>query len=119
MASAWGDSWGSVWGDSWGSVSTTPAGTGGIDPKRRTIYKPTGLGGYKKGGLQETLKHAIVEARIEEAQQISAEFVASVKAQLYSPIMSPMDKEIGLLLKKKRLTDEEDAMLLILLAANL
>lgn len=69
--------------------------------------------------LPKTVESARIEARIEEAQQISAEFVASVKAQLYTTTLSDMDKEIGRLLKKRHLTNEEDTMLLILLAANL
>lgn len=95
-----------------------PRGAGGIDaPKRRTIYKPTGLLDRK------------IERRISEAAQESAEITAKLDAEFLPEVIAAaapvqrltleqIDFEIGLLLRNKMRTDEEDALLVILLVAN-
>ena len=98
-------------------------GTGGIDPpKRRTIYKPTGL----VDGPRTRVEERVAETH-EIAQQIAKAFQEEfTPAEIAEPppieamTMAEIDAEIGVLLRKK-LRDEEDeaAMMLIMLASDL
>jgi hypothetical protein len=105
-------------------------GTGGIDPqKRKTIHKPTGLVERKKEGKKG------VEQRVDESRQIQAEIAgrlarefaeetrgiqeATLEAKRIEEMSaSEVDREIGVLLKKKLQTEEEELMLLLMIAAN-
>jgi len=106
-------------GDSGVVVVDVKTGTGGIDPKkkRRTIYKPTGLVNKK------------LEQRVVESQQIQREVYEEViKPQFdvqidLKPIQemtsAEVDREIGLLMREKlRAEDEDDMMLVMMIAAN-
>lgn len=102
-------------------------GTGGIDPekKRRTIVKPTGLIERKKEGRLG------VEARVDESRQIQAEVAAklarefteetlSIAAQtkrIEEMSMAEVDAEIGVLLRKQLQTEEEELMMLLMIAS--
>lgn len=106
-------------------------GTGGIDPgdgKRRIArsFKPTGLLHLpkKKGGSPQ------VQARVEESQDIQAEIAARLAREFSEetlaigeppPIvemtLAEVEAEIGLLLRKKLRTDEDEVMLLLMMAA--
>lgn len=101
-------------------------GTGGIDPpKRKKLHlpvKPTGLLVRKRIPLTP------LDARLYETQEAAVEIAAALKAEFTSPretmplklmTLMQIDAEISVLLTKKLRTDEEDTMLLILLAANL
>jgi len=116
-----------------GSVTATKTGTGGIDPGegRRRIVKPTGLLHLpKKEGRKD------VQDRVDEAQQIQAEIagrlsrefsdestqaegvMAREQAQgILDASMAEVDREIGILLRKKLRTDEDEVLLLLLMVA--
>ena len=106
-----------------GGGDTVKTGTGGIDPpKRRTIYKPTGLVDRPRTRVEER-----VAETHEIAQQIAKAFQEEfTPAEIAEPppieamTMAEIDAEIGVLLRKK-LRDEEDeaAMMLIMLASDL
>lgn len=96
-------------------------GTGGIDPqrKRKTIYKPTGL-----------LDRPRVQTRIEETRDIHAEVAGRLSREFIEepntqtkPIAemtaAEVDREIGLLMREKiRKEDEDDMMLVMMIAAS-
>lgn len=99
-------------------------GTGGID--RRRIVKPTGILGLpkKKGGNKQ------VEARLQEAHDSRAEIAAKLARefseetasineaqQIVEMTMAEVDAEIAMLLRKKLRTEEDEVMLLLMMAA--
>jgi len=108
-------------------VDVIKTGTGGIDPrKRKTIYKPTGLIERKKQAQPE------IQDRIDESRQIQAEIAGRLSREFTEETLeatleakrieemtaSEVDKEIGVLLRKKLQTEEEELMLLLMMAAN-
>ena len=126
----WGSSWGTSWGNSWGVQSgPTPVddavktGTGGIDPStgKRNIFKPTGL-------LERPRKKGKVEDRVDDSRQIQAEIAGRLAKEFTepAPVVQPpvvtmtlqqIDAEIGVLLRKKLRTEEDEIAILLLLAA--
>ena len=114
-------------GGFFGTSDVTKTGTGGLDPKRRTlrrpIFKPTGL-------IDRQQATPSVEARIEQSREIAAEVSDAIKSEFagtsiaetqFSPIgrmtAAQVDAEIAVLMRKRMLDDEDEAMLLILIAA--
>jgi hypothetical protein len=105
-----------------GVVEVIKTGTGGIDPeRRRRIYKPT--------GLLDRKKDKVVEQRVRESRDIQREVFDEVIApQLKEPLdfkpiqdmtSKEIDREIGLLMREKLNAQEEDEMmLLMMIAAN-
>ena|SRR3990167_3623556 len=103
------------------SGEVVKTGTGGIDPpRRRTIYKPTGLLERKKEGKKG------VEQRIEETREIHEEIKREialsfreethVEAKRIELMTSTeVDKEIAILLKKKLRTEEEEMMMILMM----
>ena len=106
-------------------------GTGGIDPKtgkRRIPFKPTGLIERQRKEGRKT-----VDDRADESAQIAAEVAAKVAREFSEesrqieartaepPIvqmsMAEIDFEIGILLRKKLRTEEDELMLVLMLAA--
>ena len=112
------------------------SGGGGIDPgegvkRRKTLhlpFKPTGLLDRPKAkdvGVQKRLDETVaIQAEIAGrlAHEFSEETAAiGAGAQPSPPIiemtMAQVDAEIGLLLRKKLRTDEDEVMLLLLMVA--
>ena len=106
-------------------------GTGGIDPKRKTLHKPI----YKPTGLQRrktlTLKkdprvseraEQSREIQAEVAEQLAREFGAETQAILGPPLekmaLVDIEREIGALLRRKIRSEEEEIMLLLLMAVS-
>lgn len=100
-------------------------GTGGIDPRR--IVKPTGLLHLPK---KKTPDKAGVQQRIDESREIQAEIAARLAKEFseessaipeFKPIvemtMAEVEAEIGLLLRKKIRSDEDEVILLLLMAS--
>ncbi len=102
-------------------------GTGGIDPVsgKRHIVKPTGLLHLpKKEGRRQ------VSDRVDESREIQAEIAArlarefteetaaiQVRPAIETMSMAEVDREIGILLRKKLRTDEDEVILLLLMVA--
>lgn len=99
-------------------------GTGGIDPGDglRRIYKPTGLLDRKKPDI---------ERRIEESREIHAEVLGRIAKELRDSVVeielsefkaiqdmtrAEVDFEIGALMHKQLKSEEEEILLLMLLA---
>ena len=113
-------------GGFFGGIGT---GTGGVDPSdgagRRRPFKPTGLldRPKKKEGRKE------VSDRIEDSRQIQAEIAGKLarefgeetirlkKPEIVQMSAAEIDFEIGILLRKKIRTEEDDLVLLLLMAA--
>lgn len=113
--SAWGQSWGASWGNSWGISDAVKTGHADDRP-RRHIFKPSGL-----------VDRPSVKQRIEETALIHQEVVlenglSEIVIRQFAPVetmsLEDINTEIAALMKKKLLTDEEDVMLLFLLAAT-
>lgn len=95
-------------------------GTGGID--RRRIIKPTGLLHLPKKKADR------IEQRVDESRAIQAEIAARLAKEFseetpeFRPIvemtMTEVEAEIGMLLRKKLRTDEDEVILLLLMAAS-
>jgi hypothetical protein len=94
-----------------------------LHAKRRNIFKPTGLIDRKPEG------RAGVEQRVRESQEIAdeiAEALARGPEPLPEPKLEPrleftpaqVDAEIGRLLRKHMRTDEDELILLLLMAAS-
>lgn len=89
------------------------------DGKKRQIFKPTGLLDSPRRGKQAP----IIEDRLEEAHEFAVDALAVHKDDV--PILasrstlSNIDQEIGVLMRKKLLNDEDEAMLIVLIAATL
>ena len=97
-------------------------GTGGIDPgDGLRIYKPTGLEDRKKR----------VDQRVDESSEIHAEVAAKLAKELRDSVdeievaelkatrlmtSAEVDQEIGMLLRKQLRTEEEELLLILLLA---
>lgn len=132
MIDVWGGAWGAAWGNAWGIGDAPPEedaphhghGDGG---KRRTlhIFKPTGLleRHYKSG-------RKTVDERVRDSIEIHAEIAgrrAPELSQQEEPLepappvarmsLTEIDREIGALLRKKVRTEEDEMLLLILIAA--
>lgn len=103
-------------------------GTGGIDPGelRRGIIKPTGLLDRPPRKKPPEARKS-VEERVEDARQIQAEIAGELAQELRGEIESAqnaisamtaaeVDFEIGVLLRKVQRTQEEDLLLLMLMA---
>ena len=133
MASAWGDSWGSAWGDSWGAITVAPRLSGGIphDQKRtkRDVSKAR-----ERFGIPDEVRIAIEAvaaqqaARLEQDKQKHLDELAGElklrKLQWQAGYLEALavererliNAEIALRLWQK-LKDEENLMLLVLMAA--
>lgn len=118
------------------SADTVKTGTGGIDPgegHRRVPFKPTGIVDRPKIRLKEGRKE--VSDRVDESRQIEAEIAGKLarefgeeneavtaledQRQLMLAEMSQaqIDFEIGVLLRKKIKSREDELMLILMLAA--
>ena len=101
-------------------------GTGGIDPvaSRRRIVKPTGILHLpKKEGRKDVVD------RIEESREIQAEIAGRLAkdfaagnavleaAQTLEMSVAEIDAEIGMILRKKIRTEEDEMILLLMMAA--
>lgn len=116
-------------------------GTGGIDPgdaiRRRRIVKPTGLLHLPKKGNRKDVEDRVDESRqiqAEIAQRLAADFAgenaalsdaqaareagALAERAIIEMSLKEIDAEIGALLQNKLRTDEEEIMLLVLIAAS-
>lgn len=111
-------------------TAVTKTGTGGIDPRevRRGIIKPTGLLDRAPKKKQPEARKS-VEDRVEDARQIQAEIAGELAKELRGEIesaqkaisamtMAEVDFEIGVLLRKVQRTQEEDLLLLMLMAVT-
>src|SRR3990167_6308529 len=103
-------------------------GTGGIDPtsRRRGIFKPTGT-----LHLPQKAKQTRVDERLDDSRKIQAEVAATLAREfgaenaaiaaqpvpIDSMSMLEIDREIGALLRKKLRTEEDELMMLVLMAA--
>jgi len=97
-----------------GSATVTKTGTGGIDSP--TIFKPTGLLDRKiNRRVQET--HEIAQEVIQEAKERYEEPTTFHKPIRQMSLLE-IDFEIGYLLRKTVRTEEDDLLLLILMAAS-
>ena len=80
-----------------------------VAPKRKSIYKPTGLPPYRE----------TVERRVKETREIARE-VAREVLHLPKPVkrmsLSEIDSEIAVLMQKKLRTEDEEIVLMLLLA---
>lgn len=98
-------------------------GTGGIDPVRR-IVKPTGL-------LQRKKATPTVAERVDESREIAAEIAGKLAREfseenealldaqpIESMSLRDIEREIGILLRKKVRNEEDELILLLLLAAS-
>ena len=111
-------------GGFFGGIGT---GTGGVDPGDggRRPFKPTGLldRPKKKEGRKE------VAERVEDSRQIQAEIAGKLarefgeetirlkKPEIVQMTAAEIDFEIGVLLRKKIRSEEDDFILLLLMAA--
>lgn len=112
-------------------AAVTKTGVGGIDPeeKYRRIVKPIGLLHLpQKRGRKDTAD------RIDESMQIAADVAAKLareftdesaqtaaerRAQAILDVsMSEADREIAVLLRKKLRTEEDEILILLLIAAS-
>ena len=104
-----------------GSVVVT--GGKGDNESRRTIFKPTGLVDRPRSRKQE-----IVEARVEQSREVAEEIASEASVQVTPPPAVPLpevsmmtfaeiDREIRDRLHKKLRTEEDELMLLLLMAA--
>lgn len=123
MASAWGDSWGDAWGDSWGTRATAAVAPAKSDDRRGKIIKPTGLVDRPK--LKLKAKDKRVQERLEDSAKIQAEVAAELAQELGTELppvrtmsQAQIDAEIRTLLHRKIRTENEEIMLLLLLAAS-
>jgi hypothetical protein len=104
-------------------------GTGGIDPqRRRSIVKPTGT-----LHLPKKSKQTRVDERVDDSREIQAEVAAKLAREFgdenaalrakpqAAPVaqmsMLEVEREIGQLLRKKLRTEEDELMMLVLMAA--
>lgn len=118
-------------GDAGAVEEVVKTGTGGIDPgeglKRRIPVKPTGLlhlppkRGKQVPAVEERIEEAARE-RAEIAGRLAREFTEETRLLERPPIatmtMAEVEAEIGVLLRKKLRTEEEDILLLMLMAAS-
>lgn len=80
--------------------------------KRKSIYKPTGLPPYRE----------TVERRVQETHEIAKEVAREARAVLHLPkpvermSLAELDAEIGVLLHKKLRTEDEEIVLMLLVA---
>lgn len=109
-------------------ATSTKTGTGGIDPggKRRSgkkgIFKPTGLVGKPKA------KTPKVQQRLDETREIHEEVKEQAKKEFLGEQLSPAvmetllmaetEAEMKALLRKKLMAENEEALLIILLASQ-
>ena len=93
-----------------------PTGGKGDNAARRGIFKPTGLD-YRR----RKQRTAAVEARVEVAREVAAEVAAEARREFVQPVslmsLAEVEREIGMLLRKAVRTEEEDVILLTLMAA--
>ena len=108
-----------------GSVVIGPplGGKGDNEGRRRTIFKPTGLVDRPRTRTQE-----IVESRVEQSREVAQEIAAEALVQVTPPQADPLpevsmmtfaeiDREIRERLHKKLRTEEDELILLALMAA--
>jgi hypothetical protein len=97
-------------------VEAPHIGGKGDNAGRGGIFKPTGLD-YR----QRKQRKAPVAVRVEEAREVAAEVTADAQREFVMPIalmsLAEVDREIGMLLRKAVRTEEDDVMLLTLMAA--
>lgn len=107
-------------GDVAAAEEVVKTGTGGIDPRR--IVKPTGI-------LHLPKKKTRVDERVEESRAIQAEIAGRLAKEFseetaaipeFRPVstmsMAEIEAEIGMLLRKQLRTDDDEVMLLMLMA---
>ena len=103
--------------------SVVVTGGKGDNESRRTIFKPTGLVDRPR-----TRKQEIVEARVEQSREVEQEIAAEALVQVTPPPAVPLpevsmmtfaeiDREIRERLHKKLRTEEDELILLALMAA--
>lgn len=105
-------------------VPEVKTGTGGIDPgetRRRGIVKPLGTLGVPR--------KKSIEARIDDSRVIQAEIVSRLAREFSETIeasppisqmtMAEIEFEIGTLLRKQIRTQDDEAMLILLMIAAL
>jgi hypothetical protein len=97
-------------------VDAPPAGGKGDNAGGRSIFKPTGLD-YRRPKKRK----APIEARVDGIREVAAEVAAEAAREFVMPIalmsLAEVDREIGMLLRKAVRTEEEDVILLTLMAA--
>jgi hypothetical protein len=105
-----------------GFFGSPASGGGGVDPDPSGgIFKPTGLVDRPPKAAKTS-----VDRRVEETREIHAEVSAKLARELHdTPDIQPpivtmtlaeVDAEIGTLLRKVQRTQEEEALLLMLMA---
>lgn len=116
-----------------GEFFNTPAAGGAVETPRpprpddggghrrgRGIVKPLGLPPKRKGATAE------IQRRVEETHDIAAEVAGQIARELGEErearavaelTMQEVEREIGLLLRKKLRTEEDEILLLLLMAA--
>lgn len=120
------------WGPGTGAPPPTPdikTGTGGIDPREglRRSFKPTGLLDRPKA------KTAAVQESLDESARIASEVASRLAREfgdesqrigeteeakdILEMSMAEVDREIGILLRKKLRTEEDEILLLLLMVA--
>lgn len=123
--STWGASFGSSWGGSWGYRSTGGKG----DNEQPAIYKPSGL---LDRPVRKKITKAIakVQQRVEESGQIGKEVVAEAKEEFFgteqveallpkeSMSSAQVDAEIKRLLHRKIQIEEDENLVILLMAAS-
>lgn len=132
MIDVWGGAWGAAWGNAWGIGGASPEEDAphhgdGDDGKRRTlhIFKPTGLleRHFKSGRktvderVRDSIKiHAEITGKIAKEFSQESERIAAQPPVVEMSLVD-VDREIGVLLRKKMRTEDDELLLLILIAA--
>ena len=137
----WGGSWGTSWALSWTvdrATATTPTGGKGDNPsgtaRQRRIFKPTGLLERNPVKAKQRLEDVEIPRTEDGAPRLDD---VALKAELQLPSLpststlslpeliapvalsaSEIDAEIGRLLRIKLRTDEEETIMLLLMAAS-
>jgi hypothetical protein len=115
MASAWGNSWGLSWLNSWGTISTGDTHDGGFYDrwwkKQREKKKPPTI-----EEIIEVVQENPVEA-LKAVPKVKKKFidVDYTKVKQNADIALFIAQELMILLEIKRLEDEEDAIIEMLL----
>ena len=132
MSRAWGNAWGNSWGNCWGVLALT-GGKGDNAPSKRRGHlpaKPLGIIDRPRKPLKEGRKD--VSDRVDESRQIEADIAAKLardfsEETLRIPPEQPpvaemaladIEAEIGAILRKKVRTEQDETMLLLLMAAG-
>lgn len=100
--------------------------TGRPDDGGRGIIKPTGLDGYRPRREDEALQKRLQESADDAlaiSERLAREFaeenaVLARQTPIVSMTLKEIDREIGILLRRKLKTEEDDVLLLTLMAAS-